>query len=724
MPLRDQITRSPAPAAPTPLSSEALERTVQKRIFLCMAGFMAVAGSLYAVVHLVRGDFHLLPNLGLLLVLTIACAAWAARTGGYSWPLRVLAGCAMLVLSWTTLRQGPDLPGAGWWLSVIPFILAGGGLHRMAIASVLWFIGIVSFMHFGPPDMLASLPRDDVPPWRRFAAVVGSELLALTLIILAMRWRVDVARALDAARAAAKEANDVKARFLANVSHDIRTPLNGIIGAAELLDSPRLSTDQRLQLLGLQRQSANTLLALVNDVLDAAKLDAGKVTLESVPVFLRRLVFEANELFSVQACGKGIELTSSCNPDVPQAFRGDPTRLRQIVNNLVGNAVKFTATGGVHVHLSVDGLDPSDQPLRPGEYRVRIDVDDSGPGLSDAQLARLFVPFTQADSSTTRRYGGTGLGLSISQDLARLMGGRIEVRSTPGVGSRFSFVAPMLAEAPAPDWRAPASRRDIIVATASAGVERHVRVLLQEQAVQPVMRSSLPDDEALEGCRLLIVDSPLLTDLDLPSWLAAHSRAGRRVALLTPLGADAAMGAPGNAVLVYKPVRRRAIQGLLASMAPAADRPAVPRTGDGEDAARFTGLHVLVAEDNPVNQVVVQAMLAELGATCVVAHDGAEAVEKAASAHFDLVLMDMHMPRMDGTAAAEAIRRREHACGEPRLPIVAMTAHTASEEGQACEAAGMDLFLSKPFGLLQLRQCLGRAVQLREAERAHPVTEG
>lgn len=715
MPLADTLKRTFASPAAQTLSSAELEHTVQKRIFLCMASFVMLATASYAVAYLVQNNTAPLPMLGLLTVFAAGCIAWAVKSGRYDWPLRTLGVCAMVLLAWSTLKQGQQLPAAGWWLSIIPFILAGGGLHRLAIAAVLAFIGIVTCLHFAPPGLLWGAPQEFIPSWRRYAAIIGSELLALTLIILAMRWRLDVARALDAARDAANAAGDTKARFLANISHDIRTPLNGIIGAAELLDSPGLSADQRQQLLGLQRQSANTLLALVNDVLDVAKLDAGKVTLETLPVFIRGLVFEANELFSVQACAKGIELTSSCAPDVPQVFRADPTRLRQIVNNLVGNAVKFTSVGGVHVHLSIDGIDPSDTPLRAGEYTVRIDVDDSGPGLSDAQLARLFVPFSQADSSTTRRYGGTGLGLSIAQELAALMGGRIEVRSTPALGSRFSFVAPLMSDAPAPAWHVPVQRHDILLATANAGVERHVWGLLHELAVQPRLQRSLPDAGALTACRLLVIDASLLQGLDASAWLAEHQRAGRRVAVLTPLGADAAVGAPGSAVLVYKPVRRRALQNLLASMQPSAPQD-TPVTEEAADApARFSGLHVLVAEDNPVNQVVVQAMLAELGASCVVAGDGEEALMKAGTTRFDLVLMDMHMPRMDGVSATRELRRREEGHAAPRLPIIAMTAHTESEGGKTCQEAGMDLFLSKPFGLTQLRRCLGQALALRDA---------
>jgi len=558
MSLREQLKTAFAASTPELVRADELERSVQRRLFFCMAAVFIAATAIYGTVYALQHRTAIAAMCAAGGTGSVLCAAWALRTQRYVWPLRILCGYVFVLLGWATLQQGEMLPAAGWWLSVVPFILAGGGLYYMAIGSVLAFIAIVTLLHVGVPAAIPTLADEaNVQPWRRYAAVIGSELLALTLIVLSMRWRLEMARALDAARAMAHDAGDVKARFLAHMSHEIRTPLNGIIGAAELLDSPRLSNDQRMQLLGLQRQSAKTLLALVNDVLDVAKLDAGKVTLEAQPVFLRGVVFEANELFSVQAYGKGIELSSSCNPDVPQTFLGDPIRLRQIVNNLVSNAVKFTSKGGVHIHLSVEGVDPREPPLASGRRLVRIEVVDSGPGITPEQQQRLFQPFAQADTSVARRFGGTGLGLNIVRELARLMGGRIELRSTVGVGSSFALVVPLAVESAAPSWQVPSRRHDVVLVTANRGLERHLKSLLHELNVEPTSMASLPAETALASCRLLLVDAPLLPATQVRAWLTGQALAGRRVAVLTPLGADAVVGLPDDALLVYKPVRRK-----------------------------------------------------------------------------------------------------------------------------------------------------------------------
>jgi len=708
MSLRERLTAVLGATTLAPGNAEDFERTVQRRLFMYMNGFFLCAMLAYGAIYFVQHRSELAWMCVLGGAGNLAFLIWALRSGRYTAPLRALGAFSFVLLAGVTLQQGATLPAAGWWLSVIPFLLAGGGLYFMAMGSVLAFIMIVTLLHFGVPSGVSLMSIENtVEPWRRYAAVVGSELLALSLIVLAMRWRIELARALDAAHAAAREAGDAKARFLAHMSHEIRTPLNGIIGAAELLDSPRLSDDQRMQLLSLQRQSAKTLLALVNDVLDVAKLDAGKVVLESQPVFLRGVVFEANELFSVQAYGKGIELSSSCNPDVPQTFLGDPVRLRQIVNNLVSNAVKFTARGGVHIHLSVEGVDPRN--TEPAEHTrvVRIEVVDSGPGISPEHQARLFNPFTQADASIARRFGGTGLGLNIARELARLMGGRIEVRSTLGAGSSFALLVPLQVDSQALEWHKPARRTDVVLATANRGLERHLKSLLYELKVDPVSIPALPDDAELAPCRLLLVDAPLLQAVDLRRWLEGHARAGRRVVVLTPLGTDAVVGLPDDALLLYKPVRRKALEAVLGTLTAHTDALA-----EADDAASpkktLDGLHVLVAEDNPVNQVVVQAMLAELGATCVIAGNGQEALDCIAAERFDVVLMDMHMPELDGLSATRALREREQQTGAPRMPVIAMTANAESDDGAACLTAGMDGFLSKPFGLAQLRRCLTR----------------
>ena len=696
----DRFEGTPAGLRPDLVASRDIDGTVQHRLFVLSACLILVLALGYGVVHALQGRYDLAVLKAAGFGFTAACWWWASRTGQYAWPMIALGLVVFAVLAWEALQQGRDLPAAGWWLSIVPFVLAGAGLYRLAIGAVLGFIGVVTWLYFGP----ATMAPDPVPllgPWRRYSAVVGSELLALSLIILAMRRRAQVASALHTARQVAVEAAAVKTRFLSTMSHEIRTPLNGIIGAAELLDSPRLTNEQRLQLVVLQRQSANTLLALVNDVLDFAKLESGKLTLESRPVFLRGVLMEANQLFSTQAFAKGIELSSSCNADVPQTFLGDLTRLRQIVNNLVGNAVKFTSKGGVHIHLSLDAGEP---PAAGGKQWVRIEVVDSGPGIPEDRLDQLFKPFTQADDSVTRQFGGSGLGLTIAQELARLMGGRIEVRAKVGQGSSFSLVVPLTVGPQAPASHIAGHRSDVLLATANPDLERHVKSLLHELNVAPVTVERLPTDDELKPCSLLLIDAPLLHLPDADAWLARHGDAQRRIAVLTPLHVDAIVAAPSQALLVYKPVRREALEALLGTPSSPALAPMNVREPETDAPAR--GIRVLVVEDNPVNQIVVQAMLAELGATSAIAQDGRQALACALAEPFDVVLMDVDMPGMDGLSATRELRKDEARLHRMRVPVVAMTANAESEEGAACRRAGMDGFLAKPFDLARLLACL------------------
>jgi two-component system, NarL family, sensor histidine kinase BarA len=696
----DRFEGTPASLRPDLPASRDIDGAVQHRLFVLCACLIIALSLAYGAVHASQGRYDLALLKAAAFGFTAACWWWARRAGNYAQAMIALGLVVFAVLAWEALHQGRDLPAAGWWLSIVPFVLAGAGLYRLAIGAVLGFIGVVTWLYFGPAAM--SLEAEaPVGPWRRYAAVVGSELLALSLIILAMRGRAKVARALQTARQVAVEAAAVKTRFLSTMSHEIRTPLNGIIGAAELLDSPRLTNEQRLQLVLLQRQSAHTLLALVNDVLDFAKLESGKLTLESRPVSLRDVLMEANQLFSTQAFGKGIELSSSCDADVPQTFLGDLTRLRQIVNNLVGNAVKFTSRGGVHIHLS---LDAGERAAAGGRQWVRIEVVDSGPGIPEDRLDRLFKPFTQVDASVTRQFGGSGLGLTIAQELARLMGGRIEVSTQLGQGSGFSLVVPLIPGSQPPASRVAARRGDVLLATANPGLKRHVESLLHELNVEPVTVGRLPTDDELKACELLLIDAPLLHLPDAADWLARHGDAQRRIAVLTPLHAKAIVAAPSATLMLYKPVRREALEAVLGT--PGLPALAQANEHEPETDAPARGLRVLVVEDNPVNQVVVQAMLAELGATSAIAQEGRTALTRALAEPFDLVLMDVDMPGMDGLSATRELRNEEAHLHRVRVPIVAMTASAESEEGAACRSAGMDGFLAKPFDLTRLRACL------------------
>ena len=708
------------------LTSAQLERHTQLGFFTLLAGFVFVPSVVFGVMRWVQGELPLLVTInGVSALLSLGCWLWALHSGNARGPMWVLGVPTVLVLSWLTLRQGDGIPAAGWWLGILPFVFAGGGFNRMALLAMTAFLGVTGLLFFGPPPESLGITADPgVTRESHIASVMMSELLAVVLLASVIHRRITSAAALDAAREKAMEAATAKTRFLANMSHEIRTPLNGVIGAAELMRSARITDAQRVQLQALQEQSAQALLALVNDVLDFAKLEAGKVDIEVEPLFLRGLVFQANELFAVQAFNKGLELSSSRAPDVPKMVIGDATRIRQVVNNLVSNAVKFTETGGVHIHLSLEPQTGRNR-LPAGRRWVRVDVTDTGPGIAPETLSRLFNAFTQADQSVSRRYGGTGLGLVISQELARLMDGEVTVDSTPGEGSTFSLRLPMTL-VPAAEREAPhsiVSRPDVVVVAANAGLRQHLIWLFNELGIQPAVAEALPeDDAALAGSLLLVIDAPLLFAVKDPqAWVAGQHARRRHVAILTPLGSDAMVGVPDGAMLLYKPVRRRTLRDALAAADERAAAAVAPPAGAEE--LQPGAMTVLVVEDNPVNQMVVQAMLGELGVNCAIANDGAEGLVRLQDGGFDLVLMDVQMPGMDGLAATRALRRDEAARGSARMPVIAMTANSEIAEKDACMAAGMDDFLSKPFGIAQLRRCL-RRWKPRGADVASPAVPG
>ncbi|HEY6514340.1 MAG TPA: ATP-binding protein [Burkholderiaceae bacterium] len=647
-----------------------------------------------------------------------AALAWALATGDFLRGLQIVGLGVFGAFAYSSAHQQGVYSSSLWWLVLPPVFLLLAGSLKLGVATGVLLLALMGFLAaYGPRSIgSVSLVLSDGHQQMVIAETVSTVALLL-VTCLSVYWRLRLQQALGQAQAQANAAAAAKTRFMANMSHEIRTPLNGVIGAIELLRSGRLVDAQRAQLIALQEQSAKALLALINDVLDWSKIEAGKVSLEAEPIYLRGLVFEANELFAVAAFDKGIELTSSCNPDVPRRFVGDATRIRQVVNNLVSNAVKFTDHGGVHVHLTMEGNDPNEPPPGSGARWVRIEVADSGIGISAEQQRRLFGAFEQADASVARRHGGTGLGLAICGELARLMGGRIEVSSTPGQGSTFTFAValPVCDEAGPP--AASAARPDVLLACAGSGVTRHVRSLLHELGIEPALTRALPSDDDLRGRRLVLVDLPLL-GADGRGWLDRHAGSATRVVVMMPL-ADSAIGTLPASWVLHKPVRRAALAALLQH----ADGSDTPVHGASEGPGLTPPMRVLLCEDNPVNQIVVQAMLNELGASCRVAANGVDALHCLDEEAFDLVLMDVQMPELDGLSATRRWREREAARGAPRLPIVAMTADTEGEGGPATRQAGMDGFLAKPFGIAALRACLAeqqhrRAGALRAPQRS------
>jgi CheY-like chemotaxis protein len=488
---------------------------------------------------------------------------------------------------------------------------------------------------------------------------------------------------------------------MSNMSHEIRTPMTGVIGMLELLRETALSEDQ-IEFVEIAHVSARRLMRLLDDILDFSKIEAGKVALESIPIDIRGIVTEVPANFATQAGKKGLELSLDIDPSIPARVLGDPTRVRQVLANLVSNSVKFTEQGHILISLRQVGT-------AAGRSRLRFEISDTGIGIPDTQLDTIFDSFVQADSSTTRRYGGTGLGLAICAQLVSLMGGRIDVQSTQGQGSTFSFTLtmPIVSLHDRSTATMPFSEIQALVIDEETTARYVLAQHLRQWGIGVIETTDLDKAEALLLSAAKRNEEMTLVFLrygigDQSQWIAElHKQLDYQAPQFVLIADEQPDDSSAYDGVLRRPIRLSELHNIVIRCASLPDTAFSPLDGSAETIAVEAG-RILLAEDDPMNWKIVVRALSPLGYITDLARDGQEAITMIQQHDYTVILMDVHMPQMDGLEATRRIR--ELAPPKSEIPIIALTASVLNEEQQIYLDAGMNAFLGKPFSIEQLRK--------------------